>query len=60
MATKKTTPAAERNSAGTAIVEKHRTQMNALTDVQREKLFSKGMQLIYGGGKTHKAKVSSR
>lgn len=42
---------------GAAIVERNRAKLNALTDSQRDDLFNKGMQLIYGGGSS-KAKVS--
>ena len=43
------------NSQGTRIAEATRAQSAALTDNQREELFKKGMQVIYGAtgnGKT--------
>lgn len=46
-----------RVTKGSAIVERNRAKLNALTDSDRDGLFNKGMQLIYGGGSS-KAKVS--
>lgn len=47
-------------SKGIAIVEKYRGKMNTLSDSERAEHFARGLQLIYGGGDSDKAKVSRR
>ncbi len=38
----------EKNSPGTAIVEKYRPRMNRLSPVERQKLLERAMQIAYG------------
>jgi hypothetical protein len=46
---KKPTPSeGQRKSAGTELVEKYRPRMSRLTDTERQKLMSRGLQIIYG------------
>ena len=35
-------------SSGTKLVEKHRPRMSRLSDVERQKLMARGLQIIYG------------
>lgn len=60
MANSKPKHQSERPSAGTIVAEKHRARLNTATDAQRSALFAKGMQLIYGKGRTAKAPVGRR
>ena len=45
---KRTTPALEKKTPGTVIVEKYRPAMNKLTDAERERLMAVAMVTIYG------------
>ena len=45
---KHATPAREKTTPGTVIVEKYRPAMNKLTDAERERLMAVAMVTIYG------------
>ncbi|HEX5221982.1 MAG TPA: hypothetical protein VFZ59_20635 [Verrucomicrobiae bacterium] len=38
----------QRKSSGTKLVEKYRPRMSRLSDVERQKLMARGLQIIYG------------
>jgi hypothetical protein len=50
----------EHPSLGTKISEKERAKANGFSEQKRQRLFNRGMALIYGGSKHAKAEVSSR
>jgi hypothetical protein len=47
--TKKSAPTVtHRKSSGTKLVEKYRRRMSRLSDVERQKLMTRGLQIVYG------------
>ena len=52
---KQTSKAKIRNKANWAVeVRKHKQQLNALTDTERQELFEEGLAMIYGRAKTER------
>jgi hypothetical protein len=45
---KPTNPDGQQKSAGMKMVEKYRPRMSRLTDSERQKLMTRGLQMIYG------------
>jgi hypothetical protein len=45
---KSAAPEAQRKSSGTKLVEKYRRRMSRLSDLERQKLMARGLQIIYG------------
>jgi len=38
----------QRKSSGTKLVEKYRPRMSRLSDVERQRLMARGLQIVYG------------
>jgi hypothetical protein len=45
---KPTAPEGQQKSAGLRMVEKYRPRMSRLTDTERQKLMTRGLQMVYG------------